>query len=185
MENRHGLAVEGCVTRASGYGERAAALEVVGHVATAGRVTVGADKGYDTRDFVEALPLVQVTPHVAQNTSRRSSAIDQRTTRHAGYVVSQRTRKRVKEIFGWLKTIGLLAQRATAAGRGRAGYSSSPWRSITWSASATGRGHGMSRRVASEHPRRPALRRAAGCGAVRHALESASVFLSPVFSAAC
>jgi transposase len=108
MENRHGLAVEGCVTRASGYGERAAALEMLGHVATTQRVTVGADKGYDTRDFVEALRLVQVTPHVAQNTSNRSSAIDRRTTRHAGYEVSQWKRKRVEEIFGWLKTVGLL-----------------------------------------------------------------------------
>jgi IS5 family transposase len=64
MENRHGLAVEGCVTRASGYGERAAALEMLGHRATAGRITVGADKGYDTQDFVAALRLLQVTPHV-------------------------------------------------------------------------------------------------------------------------
>ena len=108
MENRHGLAVDGCVTRASGYGERAAALEMLGHVATTKRITVGADKGYDTRDFVEALRLVQVTPHVAQNTAHRSSAIDQRTTRHAGYEVSQWKRKRVEEIFGWLKTVGLL-----------------------------------------------------------------------------
>jgi len=108
MENRHGLAVEGCVTRASGYGERAAALEMLGHVALTHRVTVGADKGYDTRDFVEALRLVQVTPHVAQNTSNRSSALDRRTTRHAGYGVSQWKRKRVEEIFGWLKTVGLL-----------------------------------------------------------------------------
>ena len=108
MDNRHGLAVEGCVTRASGYAERAAALEMVGHRATAGRITVGADKGYDSRDFVGALRLLQVTPHVAQNTSNRSSAIDERTTRHAGYVVSQWKRKRVEEIFGWLKTVGLL-----------------------------------------------------------------------------
>lgn len=108
MENRHGLAVEGCVTRASDHGARAAALEMVGHRATSGRITLGADKGYDTRDFVEALRLLQVTPHVAQNTSHRSSAIDQRTTRHAGYGVSQCTRKRVEEIFGWLKTVGLL-----------------------------------------------------------------------------
>jgi transposase len=108
MENRHGLAVEGCVTRASGYGERAAALEMLGHRATAGRITVGADKGYDTRDFVEALRLLQVTPHVAQNTSNRASAIDARTTRHAGYEVSQGIRKRIEEIFGWLKTVGLL-----------------------------------------------------------------------------
>jgi transposase len=108
MENRHGLAVEGCVTQASGYGERAAALEMVGHLAPSGRITLGADKGYDSRDFVEALRLLQVTPHVAQNTSHRSSAIDERTTRHAGYVVSQWKRKRVEEIFGWLKTVGLL-----------------------------------------------------------------------------
>jgi transposase len=108
MENRHGLAVEGCVTRASGYAERAAALEMVGHRATAGRITVGADKGYDTRDLVQALRLLQVTPHVAQNTSNRSSAIDERTTRHAGYGVSQWKRKRVEEIFGWLKAVGLL-----------------------------------------------------------------------------
>ncbi len=108
MDNRHGLAVEGCVTRASGYGERAAALEMLGHRATAGRITVGADKGYDTRDFVEALRLLQVTPHVAQNTTHRSSAIDRRTTRHDGYGVSQWKRKRVEEIIGWLKTIGLL-----------------------------------------------------------------------------
>jgi IS5 family transposase len=74
-------------------------------VATTKRVTVGADKGYDTRDFVEALRLVQVTPHVAQNTSNRSSAIDRRTTRQAGYEVSQWKRKR-EEIFGWLKTVG-------------------------------------------------------------------------------
>ena len=108
MDNRHGLAVEGCITRASGYGERAAALEMLGHQATAGRITVGADKGYDSRDFVEALRLLEVTPHVAQHTTHRASAIDRRTTRHAGYLVSQRTRKRVEEIFGWLKTVGLL-----------------------------------------------------------------------------
>ena len=108
MDNRHGLAVEGCVTRASGYAERAAALEMVGHRATIGRITVGADKGYDSRDFVEALRLLAVTPHVAQNDSHRSSAIDGRTTRHTGYGVSQWKRKRVEEIFGWLKTVGLL-----------------------------------------------------------------------------
>ena len=72
------------MTRASGYGERAGALEMLGHRATAGRITVGADKGYDTRDFVEALRLLKVTPHVAQNTSHRASAIDGRTTRHDG-----------------------------------------------------------------------------------------------------
>jgi len=121
MENRYGLAVEGCVTRASGYGERAAALEMLGHVASTHRVTVGADKGYDTRDFVEALRLVQVTPHVAQNTTNRSSAIDRRTTRHAGYEGSQWKRKRVEEIFGWLKTVGLL-RKTRHRGRARVSW---------------------------------------------------------------
>jgi len=121
MENRYGLAVEGCVTRASGYGERAAALEMLGHVASRHRVTVGADKGYDTRDFVEALRLVQVTPHVAQNTTNRSSAIDRRTTRHAGYEGSQWKRKRVEEIFGWLKTVGLL-RKTRHRGRARVSW---------------------------------------------------------------
>ena len=121
MENRHGLAVEGCVTRASGYAERAAALEMVGQRPTTGRITLGADKGYDSGDFVEALRLLRVTPHVAQNTSNRSSAIDQRTTRHAGYVVSQWKRKRVEEIFGWLKTVGLL-RKARHRGRRRVNW---------------------------------------------------------------
>src|SRR5712692_2583420 len=121
MDNRHGLAVEGCVTRASGYGERAAALEMVGHQATGGRITVGADKGYDTRDFVEALRRPEVTPHVAQNTSNRASAIDRRTTRHAGYERSQWKRKRVEEIFGWLKTVGLL-RKTRHRGRARVSW---------------------------------------------------------------
>jgi transposase len=121
MENRHGLAVDGCLTAANGYGERAAALEMIGPWAESRRVTVGADKAYDTRDFVEALRLLQVTPHVAQNTSNRSSAIDERTTRHAGYEVSQQKRKRIEEIFGWLKTIGLLRQ-TRHRGRRRVGW---------------------------------------------------------------
>jgi transposase len=121
MENRHGLAVEGCVTRASGYGERAAALEMLGHVAVTHRVTVAADKGDDTRDFVAALRLLHVTPHGAQNISNRSSAIDRRTTRHAGYGVSQWKRKRVEEIFGWLKTVGLL-RKTRHRGRARVSW---------------------------------------------------------------
>jgi hypothetical protein len=70
--------------------------------------TIGADKGYATRAFVEALRELGITPHVAQNTSNRSSAIDGRTTRHPGYRVSQQKRKLVEEIFGWLKTVGLM-----------------------------------------------------------------------------
>lgn len=108
MENRNGLAVGGCVIRASGYAERAAALELLGARAGDGRATLGADKGYDTRDFIGAVRLLGVTPHVAQNTSNRRSAIDARTTRHAGYTISQQRRKRVEEIFGWLKTVGLM-----------------------------------------------------------------------------
>ena len=121
MENRHGLAVAGCVTRASGRGERAAALELVGGLEPRGRATLGADKGYDTRDFVQAIRLLQVTPHVAQNTTARASAIDERTTRHAGYAISQQKRKRIEEIFGWLKTIGLL-RKTRHRGRARVGW---------------------------------------------------------------
>jgi len=108
MENRNGLAVGGCVIPAGGYAERAAALELLGGLERGGGVTLGADKGYDTRDFVAAARLLGVTPHVAQNTTNRASAIDGRTTRHAGYTVSQHRRKRVEEIFGWLKTVALM-----------------------------------------------------------------------------
>ena len=90
---------------ASGHAERAAALALLGERQGRARVTLGADKGYDTRDFVAAVRLLGVTPHVAQNTTNRASAIDGRTTRHLGYSVSQRRRKRVEEIFGWLKTV--------------------------------------------------------------------------------
>jgi transposase len=108
MENRNGLAVAGMTTIASGHAERDAALRLIGSKAGYFRLTLGADKAYDTADFVAALRDVQVTPHVAQNTTNRSSAIDARTTRHAGYEVSQRKRKRVEEIFGWMKTVGIL-----------------------------------------------------------------------------
>jgi transposase len=108
MENRNGLAVGGRVLRASGHAERAAALELLGAVSSSHRATVGADKGYDTRDFIDAVRLLRITPHVAQNTTKRRSAIDARTTRHVGYALSQQRRKRVEEIFGWLKTVGLM-----------------------------------------------------------------------------
>ena len=108
MDNRHGLAVAGTATIASGYAEREAALELIASKAGRSRITLGADKAYDVTDFVELLRDLDVTPHVAQNDTNRSSAIDARTTRHSGYQVSQRVRKRVEEIFGWLKTIGLL-----------------------------------------------------------------------------
>ena len=107
MENRSGLIVDTDVTPADGYGERYAALEML-EALTGGRVTAGADKAYDYPEFVAELRQMTVTPHVAQNTTKRRSAIDGRTTRQAGYAVSQRKRKRVEEIFGWMKTIGLL-----------------------------------------------------------------------------
>ena len=107
VENRSGLVVANCVSRASGIGERAAALLMMSERPRPLRATLG-DRGYDSADFVLALRGLGVTPHLAQNTSNRSSAIDRRTTRHRGYEVSQRTRKRVEEVFRWLKTIGLM-----------------------------------------------------------------------------
>jgi transposase len=108
MENRNGLVVNTRVTPANGRAEREAALEMLGSLEGRRRRTVGADKGYDTRDFVAQARGLAVTPHVAQNTSRRKSAIDGRTTHPSGYSISQRVRKRVEEIFGWLKTVGLM-----------------------------------------------------------------------------
>jgi transposase len=108
MENRNGLVVNALLTCASGTAEREAALAMLQQRAKKKRVTMGGDKGYDTKDFVADLRACRVTPHVAQNNKRRKSAIDERTTRHSGYQVSQRKRKRVEEIFGWLKTVGLL-----------------------------------------------------------------------------
>ena len=108
MENRHGLAVDTCVTQAVGVAEREAALAMAANLPAG--ATLGADKGYDTAGFVASLRDEQVTPHVAQNITRRRSAIDNRTTRHPGYAVSQQRRKRVEEIFGWAKTIGLCRQ---------------------------------------------------------------------------
>ena len=110
MDNRHGLVVATRYTQATGKAEREAALEMAKSLKRRrkGRKTVGADKGYDTGDFVEKMREMKFTPHVAQNDTNRSSAIDNRTTRHRGYTVSQRKPKLVEEIFGWLKTIGLM-----------------------------------------------------------------------------
>ena len=106
MENRSGLLVGACLTRADGHAERVAALAMVEPHADRPRpITLGTDKGYDAEDFVAELRSMRVTPHVAQNTSRRRSAIDGRTTRHAGYAASQRIRKRIEEAFGWMKTV--------------------------------------------------------------------------------
>ena len=107
MENRHGPAVETELTQATGTAEREVAVEMVAAQAPDGGVALGGDKNYDTQGCVADLRAASVTPHVAQNTARRGgSAIDARTTRHLGYELSQRLRKRVEEIFGWLKTVG-------------------------------------------------------------------------------
>jgi transposase len=102
MENRHGLIVDTLVTPASGTAERAAALAMMGRRVGRYRPTLAADKGYDTADFGADARAMNVTPHVAQNTSGRRSAIDARTTRHPGYATSQRVRKRIEEAFGWI-----------------------------------------------------------------------------------
>lgn len=106
MENRNGLAVKGKLTRATGTAEREAAVDMLAEVAGDKRITVGADKAYDTQGFVEQTRDMNVTPHVTQNTKGRRSAIDGRTTRHEGYPTSLRCRARIEEIFGWLKTVG-------------------------------------------------------------------------------
>jgi transposase len=108
MENRHGLLVDLRIAEANGKAEREVAIAMVDEeLPDPRRITLGADKGYDTRDFVAACRARNITPHVAMNEQfRRRSAIDERTRRHPGYVVSQRVRKRVEEIFGWLKTVG-------------------------------------------------------------------------------
>ena len=109
VENRNGLIVGAEVFPANGTAERDAALIMLETIAGTHPVTVGGDKGFDTFGFVQESRNLRVTPHVAQNLARRGgSAIDARTTRHAGYAISQKKRKRIEECFGWLKTIALL-----------------------------------------------------------------------------
>lgn len=112
MENRSGLVVQADLTRADGYAERRAALDMIHRHAPGStrQLTLGADKGYDSADFVTALRQACVTPHVARKA--RHSAIDGRTTRHQGYALSQKIRKKVEEPFGWIKTVGGMAQTA-------------------------------------------------------------------------
>ena len=111
MENRSGLIVAATLTQATGTAERKAAEEmIVRHSPGARRITLGADKGYDAAAFVADMRALNVTPHIAQNISGRRSAVDARITRHVGYAVSQRTRKRIEEPFGWGKTMGGLAR---------------------------------------------------------------------------
>jgi transposase len=109
VENRNGLVVDAELLQANGTAERDAALLMAERIEGSHRVTVAADKGYDTQEFVREMRDMNVTPHVAQNHRRRGgSAIDGRTTRHPGYKLSQVKRKRIEEVFGWLKTVGML-----------------------------------------------------------------------------
>ena len=109
VENRNGLIVNAELLEANGRAERDAALLMLEQVPGDQRITAAGDKGFDTREFVAECRHMNVTPHVARNTGKPGgSAIDERTTRHAGYAVSQRKRKRIEECFGWLKDIALL-----------------------------------------------------------------------------
>ena len=116
MENHHGLAVDGGVTQATGTAEREATLTMLDRRPGRGRITLGADKAYDVRGFIGELRRRQVTPHIAvdghmrQSGKPRGTAIDARTTRHPGYAASQRHRKRIEEVFGWIKSSAGLAK---------------------------------------------------------------------------
>jgi hypothetical protein len=112
------------IAEANGTAEREVALEMISEIPGGHRITVGGDKGFDTRDFVLGCNFGEATLHVAQNiTKRRSSAIDGRTTHHPGYAISQRIRKRVEEIFGWEKTVGNF-RRTRFKGRARTSLAS-------------------------------------------------------------
>jgi IS5 family transposase len=108
MENRNGLLVQTFLTEANGRAERDAAMLMAETIPGVKRVTLSGDKNYDTQELVRELRGMNITPHVAQNDTNRRSAVDQRTTRHAGYEVSQRKRKRVEQSFGWMKMVGML-----------------------------------------------------------------------------
>jgi transposase len=121
MENRSGLVVATRLTQATGLAEREAASRLIESVPGRHRITVGADRAYDTRDFVATLRRLNATPHVAQNLAGRSSRIDRRTVRHPGYLASQRARKRIEEAFAWIKTIAGQAK-TNFRGTARAGW---------------------------------------------------------------
>lgn len=127
MENRNGLVAHSCLTHATGTAERDAAVALVDRMAPSRRITLGADKGYDVAGFVAALRARWVTPHVAVDGRvsklgvRRGSGVDGRTMRHAGYAASQRIRKRIEEVFGWIKGSAGLRQ-TKHRGRGRVGW---------------------------------------------------------------
>ncbi len=120
MENRNGLIVDACLTEATGHAERIAALHMIEPRADRpARITVAADKGYDTEDLVNELRAINVTPHVAAKA--KDSAVDERTTRHAGYKTSQKVRKRIEEAFGWAKSAAGL-RKTKHRGLGRVGW---------------------------------------------------------------
>ncbi len=123
IDNRHGLVVSTRYTQATGRAEREAAEEMLEKMKRrrCRRLTLGADKGYDTNDFIGRMRTLKVTPHVAQNNTKRASAIDERTIRHPGYAISQWKRKIVEEVFGWLKTIGLM-RKTRHKGQKRGGW---------------------------------------------------------------
>jgi hypothetical protein len=127
MENRNGLVAHSCLTHATGTAERDAALALVDRLESRRRITLGADKGYDVAGFIGALRDRQITPHVAadRRVSKlgvvRHSAVDGRTTRHRGYDLSQRVRKRIEEVFGWIKSSAGLRQ-TKHRGRDRVGW---------------------------------------------------------------
>src|SRR5580700_7448363 len=108
MENRNGLLVQTFLTEANGRAEREAAMLMAEAILGGKRVTLGGDKNYGTQEFVRERRGMNITPHVAQNSTNQRSAVAERTTRHAGYEVSQRKRKRVEQSFGWMKMIGML-----------------------------------------------------------------------------
>jgi transposase len=121
VDNRHRLAVAGCVTQANGYAEREAAVDLIEQI-PGQRITLGADKAYDTADFVAALRANDVIPHVAQNTKNRRSAIDGRTTRHEGYRISQALRALIEQVPSWLKNVAPL-RKVRLRGTERVGWS--------------------------------------------------------------
>jgi transposase len=129
MENRNGLVVEPRLTLASGRAEREAAVEMIQGRSGPGRITVGGDKNYDTAEWVKQVRGCGATPHVAQNNTHRRSAVDARTTRHPGYAISQKKRKRIEEIFGWMKTVALM-RKVRHRGRERVAWM------FTWAAAA-------------------------------------------------
>ena len=121
MENRNGLVVDARLTHATGTAERDTAAEMLAALPPGGRITVGADKLFDTADFAAEMRRLGVTPHVSQHSNGRRSAIDGRTTRHAGYAISLRIRKRIEEAFGWMKTVGVM-RKTRHRGTARVGW---------------------------------------------------------------